>query len=66
MVDMRTGKDLKDIPVLEEPLLRIYIMHNTAGKIKIGKNHANLNSFSPGRFTKYNRKNEEIATLANK
>ena len=36
MYDERTGKDLKDIPILEEPLLRIYIMHNIAGKIKIG------------------------------
>lgn len=37
MIDIRTGKDLKDIPILEEPTLRIYIFHNTAGKIKIGK-----------------------------
>ena len=33
MIDIRTGKDLKDIPILEEPALRIYIFHNTAGKI---------------------------------
>jgi hypothetical protein len=37
MIDKRTGKDLKDIPILEEPMLRIYIMLNQEGKIKIGK-----------------------------
>lgn len=36
MRDERTGKDLKYIPVLEDPQLRVYIFHNTAGKIKIG------------------------------
>lgn len=37
MIDKRTGKDLKNIPVLEEPQLRIYIFLNEEGKIKIGK-----------------------------
>lgn len=37
MIDQRTGKDLKDIPILEEPQLRIYIFMNDAGRIKIGK-----------------------------
>lgn len=37
MIDKRTGKDLKDIPILEEPLLRIYIFLNSEGRIKIGK-----------------------------
>ena len=37
MKDVRTGKDLKDFPILEEPKLYIYIMLNNAGKIKIGK-----------------------------
>ena len=37
MIDIRTGKDLKDYPVLEEPMLRIYIFLNDSGKVKIGK-----------------------------
>lgn len=37
MIDIRTGRDIKDYPVLEEPKLYIYIMLNDAGKIKIGK-----------------------------
>ena len=37
MIDIRTGKDLKDFPILEEPMLRLYIFLNDAGKIKIGK-----------------------------
>ena len=37
MIDKRTGKDLKDIPILEEPMLRIYIMLNSEGRVKIGK-----------------------------
>lgn len=37
MIDKRTGKDLKDIPILEDPMLRIYIMLNQEGKVKIGK-----------------------------
>ena len=36
MIDIRTGKDLKDYPVLEEPKLYTYIMLNDAGKVKIG------------------------------
>ena len=37
MVDIRTGKNIKEYPILEEPKLYIYIMLNDAGKIKIGK-----------------------------
>ena len=37
MIDKRTGKDLKEYPILEEPKLYIYILHNQGGKIKIGK-----------------------------
>ena len=37
MIDIRTGKKLKDVPVLDEPKTYIYIMLNDAGKIKIGK-----------------------------
>ena len=37
MIDIRTGKDLKEISILEEPKLRIYIMLNSEGKVKIGK-----------------------------
>lgn len=37
MIDQRTGKDLKEYPILEEPKLYIYILHNQSGKIKIGK-----------------------------
>lgn len=39
MIDIRTDKDLKDYPVLDSDngKLYIYIMLNTAGKIKIGK-----------------------------
>ena len=36
MTDKRTGKDLKDYPILEEPKLYLYVLHNKAGKIKIG------------------------------
>ena len=31
MIDIRTGKDLKDYPILEEPKLYVYIMLNDAG-----------------------------------
>ena len=37
MIDKRTGKDLKDIPILEEPQLRLYAMLDKEGKVKIGK-----------------------------
>lgn len=37
MIDIRTGKDLNEIPILEDPQLRIYVMLNQEGKIKIGK-----------------------------
>jgi hypothetical protein len=37
MIDKRTGKDLKDIPILEEPQLRIYVMIDGEGRVKIGK-----------------------------
>ena len=37
MIDSRTGKDIKDFPILEEPKLYIYIMLNDTGKVKIGK-----------------------------
>ena len=37
MIDKRTGKDLKDIPILEEPQLRIYVFLNNEGRVKIGK-----------------------------
>lgn len=37
MIDVRTGKDIKDYFILEEPELYIYIMLNDDGKVKIGK-----------------------------
>ena len=37
MTDIRTGKDIKEFPILEEPKLYIYIMLNDSGKVKIGK-----------------------------
>lgn len=37
MIDKRTGKDLKELSILEEPMVRIYIFLNNAGKIKIGR-----------------------------
>lgn len=37
MIDKRTGKDLKDYPILDEPKLYVYILHNQGGKVKIGK-----------------------------
>lgn len=37
MIDIRTKKDIKEYPVLEEPKLYIYVMLNDAGKVKIGK-----------------------------
>ena len=36
MIDKRTGKDLKEYPILDETKLYLYIMKNNAGKIKIG------------------------------
>lgn len=36
MIDRRTGKDIKDYPILEDTRLYVYVMHNNAGKIKIG------------------------------
>lgn len=37
MIDTRTGKDLKDYPILEDGRVYIYIMMNDADRIKIGK-----------------------------
>ncbi len=37
MTDIRTGKDLKEFPILEDNRLYIYVMLNDAGKCKIGK-----------------------------
>ena len=37
MIDKRTGKDLKEFSVLDEPMIHIYIMLNSDGKVKIGK-----------------------------
>jgi hypothetical protein len=37
MIDTRTGKDLKNYPVLEDGRVYIYVMVNSAGRIKIGK-----------------------------
>lgn len=37
MIDIRTGKELKDFPVLEDSKIYIYIFLNNAGKVKIGK-----------------------------
>lgn len=37
MIDIRTGKDLKEFSILEEPMVRIYIFLNSVGKIKIGR-----------------------------
>ncbi len=37
MIDVRTKKDIKEFPVLEEPKLYIYVFLNDAGKVKIGK-----------------------------
>ena len=37
MIDTRTGKDLKEYPILEDGSIYIYIMLNDAGRIKIGK-----------------------------
>ena len=37
MIDIRTGKDLKEYAVLEEPKIRIYVLLNESGKVKIGK-----------------------------
>lgn len=36
MIDKRTGRDLKDYPILEDPKLYVYIIRNSAGKCKIG------------------------------
>lgn len=37
MTDNRTGLNLSDIEVLEEPMMYIYVMNTETGKIKIGK-----------------------------
>lgn len=37
MIDIRTGIDIKDYTILDDPELYIYIMLNDAGKVKIGK-----------------------------
>ena len=37
MIDIRTGKDIGEFPILEEQKLYIYIMLNDSGKVKIGK-----------------------------
>lgn len=37
MIDERTGRNIKDYPILEEPKLYIYVMLNDVGKVKIGK-----------------------------
>ena len=37
MIDIRTGKDVKDFSILEEPKIYIYVMLNDSGKVKIGK-----------------------------
>ena len=37
MIDVRTGKNIKEYPILEDPKLYVYIMLNDAGKVKIGK-----------------------------
>lgn len=37
MIDIRTGKSIKDYPILEDPQLYIYIILNEVGKVKIGK-----------------------------
>lgn len=36
MIDERTKMELKDIPILEEPQLYIYVLLNSAGKVKVG------------------------------
>lgn len=37
MIDIRTGKELKDIPIVNDPQVRIYVFLNDAGKVKIGR-----------------------------
>lgn len=37
MIDERTGKDIKEYPILDDPKLYIYIILNNAGRVKIGK-----------------------------
>lgn len=37
MIDQRTKQELKNIEVLKDPLLYIYILLNSAGKVKVGK-----------------------------
>ena len=37
MIDIRTGKDINEFPILEEQKLYIYVMLNDSGKVKIGK-----------------------------
>ena len=37
MIDVRTSKDIKGYPILEEPKVYIYVMLNNVGKVKIGR-----------------------------
>ena len=37
MIDIRTGKDINEFPILKESKLYIYVMLNDSGKVKIGK-----------------------------
>ena len=37
MIDLRTGKELKDVPIVNDPQVRIYVFLNDAGKVKIGR-----------------------------
>lgn len=37
MLDTRTGKDLREYPILDDGSIYVYIMVNDAGRIKIGK-----------------------------
>lgn len=36
MIDERTKLELRDIPILDEPQLYIYVLLNSAGKVKVG------------------------------
>jgi len=37
MIDERTGKNLKDFPILDNGCIFIYVMLNSMGRVKIGK-----------------------------
>lgn len=39
LIDERSGKDIDVLPILNDKQLYVYILQNTAGKVKVGVSH---------------------------